>query len=140
MAYTIDLRSYYSDSESLLHTTTLFRVLEAALFSSPFKYTLALSDVLHVKKVRRKKNVTMGESGKPYLAHDDWIVFNNKVNDAIDAYKLKADVYSTPFDSKGKFWIRKGDKRRLRWDISLSTNGTIVLNPGTDDQFQKVGK
>lgn len=74
-----------------------------------------------------------------YLEWQDWIKFHNLVNRVLNRFRANADVWSTPFDVKGKMWIRKGIKARKRWDWeeSLSARGTLVRvwNPGTPDQY-----
>jgi len=72
-----------------------------------------------------------------HLEWDDWIAFNNLVNDELDADYTIADVWSTPFDVKGRMWIRKGDRRRVLWDYEERPGGLRIWNVGTDDQFKK---
>ena len=81
---------------------------------------------------QKKKNAT-------YLEWDDWVKFHNLVNKALNRFRACADVWSTPRDVKGKMWIRKGIKARVRYDYdNYFSLGREVRewNPGTEDQFQ----
>ncbi len=82
------------------------------------------------------------------LEWDDWIQFNDLVNDVLDEMKGHAEVWSRPRElplrgqSRSKFWIRKGGKRRLLWDWEEDDEG-FRLNPirrwdmGSDSQFNQ---
>ena len=61
---------------------------------------------LELKRIRKtfKQSVT----SLPTL--DEWKVFNATINRVLDKEKVIADVWSTPFDVKGRFWIRRGEK------------------------------
>lgn len=75
-----------------------------------------------------------------YLEWDDWIKFNNMINDFLDQHNVNADVWSKPHDVKGIFWIRKGVNRRIHYDWTEEDWGRLlpvrVWNRGTPDQFQ----
>lgn len=67
----------------------------------------------------------LGPRPKPVLKcleWDDWIAFNDLVNDVLDALGAPTQVWSVPREpplrgqSKRKFWIRKDNKRRTQWD------------------------
>jgi hypothetical protein len=74
------------------------------------------------------------------LEWDDWVAFHKVVNTILNKYRCHADVWSTPQDVKGKMWIRKDTKARLRWDyreIYSNYGRTVrVWNQGTPDQFE----
>ncbi len=70
---------------------------------------------------------------------DDWVEFNNVINDVLDKWEVDADVWSTPQETRGKMWIRKGTRRRIRYDWHERSTGwgqpLRIWNNGTDDQF-----
>lgn len=72
-----------------------------------------------------------------YLEWDDWVAFHSIVNDALKG--ITADVWSLPLDTRGKMWIRKGLRRRVKFDYDETVNGygrpVRIWNEGTDDQF-----
>jgi hypothetical protein len=75
-----------------------------------------------------------------YLEWDDWVQLHALVNDVLDELDIDADVWSEPNDVKGKMWIRKGMRRRVRYDYEDDYSGGRMLplrvwNTGTDDQF-----
>jgi hypothetical protein len=78
-----------------------------------------------------------------YLEWDDWIQFNNLVNDVLDKGRVKAEVWSTPMENldKGKkFWIRKGLLRRVKYDYREVPTGGVpirIWNTGSPDQFEQ---
>jgi hypothetical protein len=80
----------------------------------------------------KKKNATL-------LEWNDWIKFHGLVNRVLNRFHVKADVWSTPQDVRGKMWIRKGTKARKRYDWTEEYNqyGQVVRiwNQGTPDQF-----
>jgi hypothetical protein len=80
----------------------------------------------------KKKNAT-------YLEFNDWIKFHGLVNRVLNKFRTNADVFSTPLETRGKFWIRKGHKARVKWDVEQSFDqyGRRVQhwNNGTIDQF-----
>jgi len=80
----------------------------------------------------KKKNMTL-------LEWDDWVAFHGIVNDVLDELELDADVWSKPLDVKGIMWIRKGHKRRIRYDYDEKDVGSWAplreWNRGTQDQF-----
>lgn len=89
--------------------------------------------------LRKKPNAT-------YLEWDDWVQFNNLINDWLDGdWKLKdSDVWSNPQDVNGTFWIRKDGKRRIQYDWesdwhSISGREIRIWNKGTPDQFELTG-
>jgi hypothetical protein len=69
--------------------------------------------------------------------HDDWVEFNNLVNDVLDHFETTANVFSKPWGNH-LLWIRKGGRRREKYD-SMKTKtrygDAVSVNPGTDDQF-----
>ena len=73
-----------------------------------------------------------------YLECSDWIEFNNLINEFLDSISYDSEVYSEPRDVKGKFWIRKANKPRTRYDFEYKySSGRAVPEPnkGTADQF-----
>lgn len=83
-----------------------------------------------------------------WLEWDDWVEFHALVNDVLDELKIPADVTTRPMETvdcvrglKGLFWIRKGERRRLRyewredWTNAGLRGPTRWWNPGTEDQF-----
>lgn len=71
-----------------------------------------------------------------WLEWDDWIKFNNLINSALK--NIDADVWSEPHDVKGRFWIRKGLSKRVRYDWESNCSRGYEIrewNPGTPDQF-----
>jgi hypothetical protein len=83
---------------------------------------------------RRKPKAT-------WLEWDDWVAFHKLVNAVLNRLRVKADVWSTPADVRGKMWIRRDNKPRLKWDWTETYNSVgravRVWNTGTDDQFEK---
>lgn len=81
-----------------------------------------------------------------WLEWDDWVQFNDLVNDVLDGLRACAEVYSVPpeiMDKGKKFYIRRGRARRVRWDwIEQQRAGfgraVRVWNHGTADQFAAV--
>jgi hypothetical protein len=77
-----------------------------------------------------------------WLEWDDWVAFHGLLNDYLYTRGLKADVWSRPQDAKGKFWIRKDNRARTRFDYDEKMSSgfyprTIrVWNLGTPDQFE----
>lgn len=78
-----------------------------------------------------------------FLEWEDWVAFHALVNDVLDAWKVGADVWSTPLDAldKGrKMWIRRGTARRVRyeWEEGPGRFGgrVRIWNHGTPDQFE----
>ena len=76
-----------------------------------------------------------------YLEWDDWVKFHKLVNTVLNKHRINANVYSTPLDVRGKMWIRKGTKARLKyeWEEHVDNFGRIIRawNQGTEDQFVK---
>lgn len=77
-----------------------------------------------------------------WLEWEDWVEFNGLVNDVLDQLQVSADVWSVPpekMDQGSKMWIRRGTKRRVRYDWDERETGGFrpirVWNHGTDDQF-----
>jgi hypothetical protein len=69
--------------------------------------------------------------------HDDWVEFNNLVNDVLDHFEASANVFSKPWGNH-LLWIRKGARRRERYDpveTETTWGSAVSVNPGTDDQF-----
>ncbi len=86
--------------------------------------------------------VTFPPRKKPkarFLEWQDWVDFHGIVNDLLDSMNVSADVWSRPQDARGKFWIRKGNSRRIHFDWTEEPTrwGTPlrVWNCGTPDQF-----
>lgn len=46
-----------------------------------------------------------------HLTPEEWESFNRLINDVLDSEQVIADVWSTPFDVKGRLWIRRGERR-----------------------------
>lgn len=86
---------------------------------------------------RKKPNAT-------YLEWDDWVKFHNLVNRVLNRFRCNANVFSTPHDVKGKMWVRKGLKPRIKYDWTEEnitiyggfTRAVRVWNQGTLDQFE----
>ena len=80
-----------------------------------------------------------------WLEWDDWVQFNDLVNDVLDGLKACAEVYSVPpekMDKGKKFYIRRGRARRVRWDWEEQPGPgwqpLRIWNHGSPDQFQAV--
>jgi hypothetical protein len=79
-----------------------------------------------------------------WLEWDDWVAFNDLVNDVLDGLRACAEVWSVPpeiMDKGKKFHIRRGRARRVRWDWTEEHRGGLgrpvrVWNHGSPDQFQ----
>lgn len=75
-----------------------------------------------------------------YLEWDDWVKFHGLVNRVLNRFKVNANVWSTPQDVRGKMWIRKGMKARIKWEWTerFDSFGRAIRdwNPGTEDQFK----
>ena len=75
------------------------------------------------------------------LEWEDWVSFHGIVNRVLNRFRSNANVWSLPYDVKGRMWIRKGQQARLRYDWTESSDsyGRTVRywNQGTPDQFQK---
>ena len=69
----------------------------------------------------------------------DWIKFNRLVNTVLNRYRVNADVWSNPLETKGKFHIRKGNKARVRYDYETVYNTygrpIQIWDNGSDSQF-----
>jgi hypothetical protein len=75
-----------------------------------------------------------------WLEWDDWVAFHALVNAFLDQEKVEADVWTKPQDAKGKFWIRRNNKPRTRFDWTETRNAygqpLRVWNLGDkDDQY-----
>ena len=73
-----------------------------------------------------------------WLEWEDWVKFHAFVNRVLNRFKTHADVWSHPPDVRGKMWIRKGVKPRIKWeweDNWDSGRRIQVWNQGTPDQF-----
>lgn len=125
------------------------------------KYTAELAYIqnkfpgIHVKRLRLVKakpycgqhpgecviNPFIGVVKKPvnrYLEWEDWVKFHAFVNRVLNRFRTHANVWSNPPDIRGKMWIRKGLKARVKWDWEDQWVGgrrIQLWNPGTDDQF-----
>ncbi len=75
------------------------------------------------------------------LEWDDWVAFNDLINDILDAANLETDVWSKPrdlLDHGHRFWIRKDNQRRTAWDWVERQGSWAPLriwNHGSPDQF-----
>lgn len=91
---------------------------------------------------KKKPNSTLME-------WDDWVAFHALVNRTLNKFRVHANVWSLPYDVKGRMWIRQDTKSRIRWDyteeqhpnpMSIHGFGTTpvvrIWNQGTPDQFQ----
>jgi hypothetical protein len=71
----------------------------------------------------------------------DWINFNRLVNTVLNKFRISADVWSNPTETKGKFHIRKGTKARTRYDYETSYTSygraIQIWDNGSDSQFAK---
>jgi hypothetical protein len=79
-----------------------------------------------------KKNAT-------WLEWDDWVAFHTLVNNLLNQRHMSANIWTTPQDAKGKFWIRRGRQARLHYDYSEENYGGRIIrvwNTGTEDQFE----
>ena len=113
------------------------------------KHADILLPVIRLKDAKHYHGYTPGavnrypiHRGKPrnrrIPEHDDWVEFNDLVNDVLDCLNAVANVFSKPPGSNGLLWIRKGGRRREKYDpVELESRyGCIItVNPGTDDQF-----
>lgn len=90
----------------------------------------------------------LGPRPKPNLRcleWDDWIQFHDLVNDVLDSLDARADVWTVPRELPipghgRRFFIRKGSKRRVRWEWEEKSgrfNVVRLWNMGSDDQFEK---
>jgi hypothetical protein len=78
-----------------------------------------------------------------WLEWDDWVQFNDLVNDVLDGLRACAEVWSVPpekMDKGKKFYVRRGRARRVRWDWEeQQTPGQWqalrIWNHGSPDQF-----
>lgn len=74
-----------------------------------------------------------------FLEWNDWVKFHKIINSALNRFRANANVWSTPADTRGKMWIRKNTKPRLRYDYTEAFSSTgrpnRIWNQGTDDQF-----
>lgn len=73
-----------------------------------------------------------------FLEWDDWVAFHDLVNDVLDTMGVDADVWTRPQDAAGKFYMRRGKQRRLRYEYDEEYRGGRTLriwNLGTPDQF-----
>jgi hypothetical protein len=84
-----------------------------------------------------------------HLEWNDWVKFHDLVNRCLNRFHVDADVWSNPADVRGKMWIRKGKKARVKWDWTEKylpnpfnfpqelVRPIRVWNQGTPDQFIK---
>ena len=133
----------------------VIHALEKLVAKSRFeaKFEQAPREEIWVKPVRLRK-------GKPYcgqhpgeclvggprrrakfLEWEDWVEFNNLVNDALDSLGVSADVWTVPqekMDKGRKFWIRRDLQRRRRWEWETDYRfgrPLRIWNHGSPDQF-----
>lgn len=84
--------------------------------------------------------------GKPkpnstLLEWEDWVAFHALVNRTLNRFRTRANVFTLPYDVKGRMWIRKNDKARVRWDYEEQARPGFMVplriwNQGTPDQFE----
>jgi hypothetical protein len=87
-----------------------------------------------LREVGGKKRIT------PFLEWNDWVAFHGLVNKVCGRLRVNADIWTSPQDAKGKFWIRKGMLPRVRFDYTEEYIGgrpNRIWNTGTPDQFLK---
>lgn len=89
----------------------------------------------------------LGARPKPALRcleWGDWVRFNELINDVLDKMGACAEVWSRPRElpirgqSSNKFWIRKENRRRRRWDWESEWNGMREIrrwDMGSESQF-----
>lgn len=85
----------------------------------------------------------LGGAPKPVSSRmewEDWVEFHTLVNQVLNRLKCRANVWSLPYDVKGRMWIRKDRSPRLRYEYTETPDkwGRPLRhwNTGTDDQFQ----
>lgn len=152
--YTIQLK------DQKTNPLVLVRRLQKFFDKSRFKaqFNLIEPTLIYVKPIRLKEakpycgqhpgECQLGATRKArYLEWEDWVEFNNLVNNVLDGGSVKADVFSKPperLDKGTKFWIRRGSQGRKRydWEQSFESRGGGLLtrpvrvwNHGTEDQF-----
>jgi hypothetical protein len=155
MAYTIQFHSAYTDEKVSIIVNHLKARIEK---DGRFRAELTIGrtskgfSCAWLRKVRlTKKKAYCGNhpgecpiSSKPkpvssLLEWEDWVKFHSIVNKALNRYRTHADVWTLPYDVKGKMWIRKGTKARIQysWNERIDNYGRIVRdwNQGTEDQF-----
>ena len=75
------------------------------------------------------------------LEWEDWVAFHALVNRVLNRFRADANVWSLPYDVRGRMWIRKGTKARVKYDWTETTDAYArvirIWNQGTDDQFLK---
>ena len=97
-----------------------------------------------VRLVKKKPSERACRLPTTYLQWNDWVAFHAIVNDVLDRLDVTADVWTNPSETLStgkKFWIRKDNRRRVRFDWSEQWRGGLnfplrVWNAGTPDQFE----
>lgn len=76
-----------------------------------------------------------------FLEFNDWISFHKLVNGVLNRLKAHANVFSDPMECKGRFWIRKDLKPRVKFDseTDYDSYGRAFhkWDLGSDSQFEK---
>jgi len=71
-----------------------------------------------------------------WLEGADWVAFHDMVNDMLDAAKVQANVHS----AGRRFWIRRGNQRRVRfWGRNLLTRAAEFFPDEPDSYVVNVG-
>lgn len=74
-----------------------------------------------------------------HLEWDDWVKFHKLVNTVLNKFRVRANVWTLPYDVRGRMWIRRDNKPRIKWDYTeervMGTNEVRIWNQGTPDQF-----
>jgi hypothetical protein len=99
MAYTIQL-ARAEDGERVIKAIS--QMMTAAGISGNIRRMRGLD--ITIQKVRWAIDGTN-------LLQEEWAKFNTWMNDTLDKEVVIADVWSTPFDVKGRLWIRRGERR-----------------------------
>ena len=90
---------------------------------------------LELRGVRLKKPLPLVGRRKTVLDEHDWIEFHNILNDVLDERGHEADVWTQVPGTGRRFWIRKGKRRRCRWDSTEDARRSPSWNCDGEDQF-----
>ncbi len=78
-----------------------------------------------------------------FLEWEDWVRFNNLMNDICDELKLEATIWSVPrerLDVGKRMFVRRDRRRRVAYDTVPVTGRfgrtDYIWNHGTSDQFK----
>jgi hypothetical protein len=161
MAYTIRFHEVRSELTIAAAVALANRLVSDGRFSAALEDGPKRGDIV-LRKIRlREAKLYCGQHAGPcdlprpferpkkklrILEWFDFIEFNGLVNDVLDELHCAADVWSTPpdlrLDRGRKLWVRRGEKRRHRWDVEARPirNGEqwldYVANHGSEEQFQ----